>query len=650
MNNPKSRKTHLNSFLRFFPPVRQVVIIIFIVILGISGCNLIGMISKGELLPAVAALTPPILPEWIEQISPVGSAKPLDQIRIRFREPLIPVEGLDSPAQQNLLSKFTLWPPLPGRFRFLTPRLVGFQADQALPKAMRLQVTLKAGLADLKNHRLNRDLAWTFSTDSITFTNLPGVNPAEKGEIEPIDLQPKLQFTSNTELNLSSLEKHLQLIPEGQNQGVRFKVELVKNEQSENLNASETFDPSQRDWNYRLIPEQNLAKATNYLLKISPGIFPLNGNLPSDKEFVTKLATYSPLAFQKINFYGKPDSEGSYGRFVQGSPQLEFNNILVPDSAKENIIINPAPKKIARLFQINDEDKIISINPYALEPQTTYTITIGANLKDKFGQLLGKPLTVKYEPGDLAGDIWTPANLNIFPSGKDLQLNINVLNLPEANYKAAYRVVQPKDLVYFRDSENLLPNSAKWEKFPAATQKNQSIDITVPLREKLSSSTGMLAYGVQARTNKYYHDGKEFWQEPITYGLVQLTNLGVFSQWFPNSGLIRVNHLADGLPVPGATIEIYELKLEAKSRPQPIPCATGKTDDNGTFRIEGQNLKGCFAGHQSFVKAPELLVIAKENQDWAFARTEEYSGAYGYGIDADWEDGKPQSRGVIFSD
>ena len=54
----------------------------------------------------------------------------------------------------------------------------------------------------------------------------------------------------------------------------------------------------------------------------------------------------------------------------------------------------------------------------------------------------------------------------------------------------------------------------------------------------------MLAYGVQARTNKYQENGKELWREPTTYGLVELTNLGVFTQWFPESGLIRVNHLS----------------------------------------------------------------------------------------------------------
>src|SRR5690242_1592364 len=183
--------------------------------LGIAGCNFFGIGSGKEQLPTVAPLTPPKLPDWIEQISPIGNAKPLNQIRIRFKEALIPVENLDSPEQQKLLQKFAIWPPLPGEFRFLTPRMVGFQAQKALPKATRLQATLKSGLADLKNHHLDQDLAWTFNTESINLTNLPDVNPIEEAAAEPIDLQAKLQFTSNVELDLNSVQEHLQLIPEG---------------------------------------------------------------------------------------------------------------------------------------------------------------------------------------------------------------------------------------------------------------------------------------------------------------------------------------------------------------------------------------------------------------------------------------------------
>ncbi|MDB9309411.1 alpha-2-macroglobulin [Aphanizomenon sp. CS-733/32] len=623
-------------------------LVIFTLVFGMTGCNFMTIQAGKEKLPPVESLITPKLPDWIEQISPLGDAKSTSQIRIRFQEALISVESLDSPQQQSLLTKFAIWPPLPGQFRFLTPRMVGFQADKAIPKATRVKVTLKAGLADLKNHRLGQDLAWNFNTEPLQITNLPGVNPIEKAPIEPVDLQPKLQFTSNLELDLDSVQKHLQLIPEGKTQGVGFKVELAKNETPENLDPLEKFDPSAKNWVYDLTPVQNLEKATAYRLKFSLGILPANGNLPSEKEFVSKLATYSPLGFMGIKPYGEPDSSGTYGRFIKGSPQLEFNNILLADSVKNNVKIKPAPKNIDSVLQISEADRIVSINPYALEPATTYTINIDRNLKDKFGQTLGKSVTIKYDTGDIAGNIAAPSDLNIFPTDKDLQINIDTINLPESKYQAAYRIVKPTDLVYTNSANDLLPEPAKWQDFKISSKKNQSLTINVPLKEKLGNRQGMLAYGVQARTHQYQEDGKQLWKEPTTYGMVQLTNLGLFSQWFPESGLIRVHHLSDGSPVKAANIQIYQSKLADKSRPQPVPCAIGKTDDKGILIIENNQLTQCYPKLPSSL--PQLLVIASENQDWAFARTEEYTGAYGYGIDAGWEAEKPESRGVIFSD
>jgi len=114
-------------------------------ILGIAGCGTVRL-SENEPLPIVAPIPPPPLPNWIEQISPIGEAETKAQIRIRFKEALIPVESIDS--SQDILKKFELYPPLAGQFRFLTPRMVGWQGDRALPKATRVRITLKAGLAD----------------------------------------------------------------------------------------------------------------------------------------------------------------------------------------------------------------------------------------------------------------------------------------------------------------------------------------------------------------------------------------------------------------------------------------------------------------------------------------------------------------------
>lgn len=628
-------------------------------IIGIASCNQVGQNAS---LPEVAALPLPTLPDWIEQISPTSTVDSLAQIRIRFKDPLISLESLESEAQQKVLEKFELTPALPGQFRLLTPRMVGFAPEQALPNATRLRVTLKAGLADLKQHRLDKDLAWTFNTPLIKLTQLPGVSDekANSAESEPVRLTPTLKFTANTELDLASLRRHVNLIAVGTGRVIPLRVELNSEEEpvGEPDSPQQQFDPSQKEWNYTLTPRRQLAKGTPYRLEFEPGLRPSQGNLATETVFASQLRTYGPLTFEKLELVGKPDAGGAYGRFLVGSPQLRFNNGLVAESVAKNITIHPAVKQPAALVRAYDGDRQIDLNPWLLQPNTSYTITLGTGLKDQFGQTLEQPVNLQYQTGDLAADFWAPSGLNIFPTDKNLQLHLSALNLPDNSYRAAYRVVQPQDLVYTdsaypeNDQDDLLPPAQQWQTFNLPKSKhNQTTEITIPLREKLEGATGMLAYGVQARTNSYQENGQLKSRQASFYGLVELTNLGLFTQWFPASGLVRVHHLSDGSAVSGATVTVYESKLNAKTRSEAIPCFTGKTDKAGLLLIRRDEINRCLAAdNPNLAQPPKLLIIARERQDWAFARLEDYSGAYGYGIDAGWNGAKPESRGTIFSD
>jgi uncharacterized protein YfaS (alpha-2-macroglobulin family) len=611
-----------------------------------------------EPLPLVEALPDNQLPDWIEQISPTDETDTLAQIRIRFKEPLVPVESLESPDRQASLDKFQVFPEIPGQFRLLTPRMVGFQADRAIPKATRLQVTLKSGLADMAGNQLQQDFAWTFTTEPIQLTNLPGSEAGREGESEPIGLEPTLEFTSNVQLDIPSLRDHLSLTPENQERGVAVRV-IQADYENDPATPREQFEASTHPWFYHITPQRALQKGTRYFLAISPGVEPAGGNLATTGSYTSQVMTYGPLAFEGLELIGEGSPGGPTGRFVNGLGQLTFNNGLVAESAVEHISIEPPVREGTSLIRAYDDDAFVSLNPWALEPNTTYTISIGPDMEDRFGQTLGEPATVQYTPGDLTADLWAPSGLNIFPSSQNLQLNLSAVNLPDGSYTAAYEVVQPTDLVgtdtaYPRsDRPNLLPDRTAWDIFPVAAEKNEIVDIAIPLREKLGGNTGMLAYGITARTTTYEDDGQQRWREPDYYGLVQLTNLGVFAQWFPESGLVRVHHLSDGAVVSGASVSIYRSYLYGEDDPPANaaqPCATGQTNNDGLLSLDAQALKTCMGGANGFNDAPELLVVARQGNDWAFVRTEPYSGEYGYGIYAGWSGTQPQSRGTVYSD
>ncbi len=632
-------------------------------LLVIALCNSLNIgfnLETIAVLPSTAATLPkPQLPNWIEQISPTDQAEPLTQIRIRFKEPLIPLEQLESENQQKLLQQFEVSPALPGQFRFLTPRMVGFQADKALPQSTRLKVTLKAGLRDLKQHQLTQDFAWAFNTEPVSLTYFRG-----KTEVETIDLNPKLDVTANTELDLASLQQSASLIDERTQERIPLQATLRPDDLTTNPISPETraFEeaiyPGARERRYLLTPPKTLEKATPYRLEIAPGLRSAHGNIVSEMGFKGQLKTYAPFAYQQFTYSGQPDATGALGRFAKGTPQLQFNNRLDSNSVSANITVSPAPLAVEPKVRL-DRDNTISFNPWIFEPNTVYTLTLGANLKDEFGQTLGEPVAIPYQSGDVAPNLEAPMGLKIFPAGTDLPLNASAVNLPSGSYQAAYRVVKPTDLIYSNENAyfqngipGMLPVPQTWSRFKQATPTlNKIREIALPLREQLGNATGMVAYGVKARTYQYLENTQKKWREPTYYGLAQFTNLGVFAQRFPKGGLVRVNHLSNGSAVNAARVEVYPSLVGKATKGGDRPCATGITDPAGTLTLGIEALRQCLQGHKDATEPPSLLVIAHEQQDWAFVRLNE--AQHGYGVEPRWDNSnglKPESRGIIFSD
>lgn len=403
------------------------------------------------------------------------------------------------------------------------------------------------------------------------------------------------------------------------------------------------YDPSTRTWAYDVTPAVAMAKGSDYLVQIRAGVAPARGNLPSAHAFVGRVTTFSPLAFEGLQ-------HEQVSRFASGLALLTFNNPLQADSVRGNITISPKPRHSSEMWMASDGDTRIGINPGWLTPQTTYTITMGTGIRDSFGQTLSAPATVRYKTGDFAPNLWAPDGFNIFPADDDLQLDISAVNVPENRYTRTFRTIAPQEMVYYdsaypyADGHGPLSDPSTWPSALLAAKKNEVVDVAIPVRTLLHGSTGMLAYGVQARSGPQGNDPYQRY-----FGLLQLTNLGVFEQWFPSSGVVRVHHLSDGAPVTAAHVDVFISQVDTLSRQAAIPCASGATDASGSFWLQAEDMQRCSVNALRN-QAPKLVAIAHENADWAFARNDVWRGAYGYGFDAGWQGSAPESRGTIYSD
>lgn len=614
---------------------RALVFVVAAAALFATGCTQRVQTPAREPLPAVSPLPSPSPAPPVLSVAPVGTVDTLAQIRVVFSDDLIPLEKLGSPDETAILAHFSIAPALPGTFRFLTPRMIGFEADRAWPVATRVRVTVAKGVRDLHGHALADDLAWTFQTGAIELDQLPD----DREYSEPVELNPKISFTSNVALDRASLEAHA-LVRSRDPKPVEIRLVVPPDTAtpSPGMTASPeaAYDPSNDDWSYVLVPASPLARGTKYDVEITPGLVPRDGNLASDRSFTGTFHTYDALRFDRVDL-------SHAERFASGDPMLAFTTPIDPASIGA-LALSPAPPAGTTPFAVVDQE--VSVNTSLLDPQKTYTVTIGADLKDTFGQRLGSAQQATFRTGDYAPDVWAPSGTNLFPSDRDVRLNVVAVNAPPTG--ATFRALQPLDVVRNADpsggdEDPLLGVATDWPSFDVRAAHNVERTVEVPLRAKLGAPAGVLAYGVESQLPRSQ-------ERFVARGVVLLTDLGAFAQFFPDGGSVRVNRIADGAPVGGAQVAIYPSQIDAQTKATPVACATATSGADGVAAFGGPVFARCAEVARGTNDAPSFVTIVRKGADWTYVRTDAYAGAFTGNVDNDWSSGAPQSAGTIFSD
>ncbi len=584
----------------------------------------------------VAALPAPSLGPLVASVAPVGAAGTLAQVRVRFTDDLIPLERLESPDETAVLAHFALEPALPGRFRFLTPRMIGFEPERAWPAATRVRVRIAKGLRGVRGRVLADDLAWTFQTPAIALDGLPA---ADDDTLR--DLRPRIAFAADVALDRASLEAHARVRARGD---AGPGIGLVVPPDTAPASAAPTpaggaaFDPAQRDHRYVLVPAAALAKGTRYDVTIEPGVLPRDGNLPSARSFRGSFRTYDALRLRGVE-HGEPGV-----RFAGGDPRLAFTTPIDPASLGA-LRLSPAPPPGAVVFAASGN--AVGIDAALLAPNTDYTVALGADLLDTFGQQLGRAQSATFRTGGLLPDVWAPSGTNLFPATSDVRLNVVAVNAPPA-VRAVFRPLRPADAVQYPDPAgapdrgDVLPAVPTWPRFDARGARDVERTVEVPLRAKLGAPAGALAYGVAA------HLAPE--RDFVAAGVVQLTDLGVFAQWFPDGGRVSVHRIADGTPVAGAQVEVYPSQAAAQTKTAPAACARASTGGDGIARLGGGGFAGCAARDGGENQAPAFVTIVRKGPDWTYVRTDDSSGAYVGDLFNGWSSAAPIPSGTIFSD
>ncbi|MFC2164501.1 MG2 domain-containing protein [Acidobacteriota bacterium] len=561
----------------------------------------------------------------VAYVSPKGQTQTLhetESVVVIFDRPMIPLKRLGDDRGSDLI-EFT--PAVRGKFRWLNPKTMTFTPEKRFPYATEIQAVIPKGAKSFEGYELSDDYRWTFLTVQ---PKLEQHFPENKQKWVDLDSQVLLIF------NIPILKnKARDFIAFTAISSKKIESELafdIKNPsknmlQENNIQSS----PDNVLW---LKPKQQLKPDHRYFVQIKAGLLASEGDLGMAKNRIFEFKTYKKFSFVEFKA-GQPHNP-------QAEFEFNFTNPVIYSDFVKSISLTPSVA-IPEYYQewTHTNTKLWLSLP--LEPESEYTLTIDPNLKDRFGNELGKEVELEFKTSPHPPEIDMTTGFGILESYGDRRYPVYAVNSKDVVVQVAH--IRKNDVRTILNTKQLF-----WQKNPVVLKNMNWVEKTIPLNRKrnirevfpvelkdlLPKAGGVVLLQLDTKA-------KDEWNRYLK-ALLQVTNLGISAKYSADNNLIWVTSLKEGKPVAGAEVEIYGDDNKVRWR--------GKTDEEGKVKSPGWKPLG-IKSRDKWSK-PRQWVFVQKDEDFAFISSDWGTGVspYQLGIPFDW-DSKPESRrGYIFTE
>lgn len=484
------------------------------------------------------------------RFGPEGNVELAPNLSVTFNQPMVPVTAIEDLKNQPVPVRLS--PEPPGKWRWLGTKTLVFEPTGRFPMATDYKVSVPAGTKSALGMTLAAETSWKFSTPPPT---VKSTSPS--GQAEP--LMPLLFVAFDQKINPEAVLKTIRVTAEGK--PVSIKLATPEQIQADAVVASYAKYTEAGYW-LAFQPVEPLPKNAGITVIVQAGTPSAEGprTTPADQSF--NFRTYGPLVLTASRC-GWDESR------CRPSDQwnLSFSNSLdIRDFRKEQITITPALKD-ADISVSGSEITISGAKPGS----TTYTVTVDRSLKDTYGQVLGKPVTVTFKVGTDDPSFFVSGNTltTLEPAGAK-QLPVYTTNVPELRVRMFQ--VTPADwhafLAFRRDwyqrqqKERITPPGKliSTQRIPVRGKADELTETRIDLTPALSNGLGhviVLVKPLGIKSTEYTFDAEPRW--------VQSTRLAV-DALVDNTDLVAwANSLADGKPVENAEVVLFPENLTAKT-------------------------------------------------------------------------------------
>ncbi|MBT3188530.1 MAG: hypothetical protein HN736_03810 [Anaerolineae bacterium] len=470
--------------------------------------------------------------------SPEGEIPIAPFVNITFNQPMVPLTTIEDLVEMDVPVQIS--PALPGTWRWLGTKTLNFQYDSELidrmPMATEYQVVIPAGTESAVGGVLGESVEFTFSTPALQMDrHLP-----YSGEPQP--LEPLFFISFNQRIDPENLLGHIAVNADGRNVDIKLATE---EEIAEDETISAMVENAQESRYLVFRAYESLPADAETYVTIEGGAPSAEGPLLTTSALSYSFYTYAPLKLT--------DHHCGWGDECRPLMPLtiEFNNPIDAEDFDES------------LLEISPELLGVSVNVYGntiqisgmTEGRTTYKVKVSGEIKDIFGQMLGRDEQVRFKIGSANPFLVGPDQrfITLDPSDANPAISLYVMNYKKLDVQIY--AVQPSDwaayLKYLDEyqwtDEHIDPPGKllldETQKVDAKT--DVLTEINLDLSEYLQGDFGHFAVMVKPHQSIFetdnYYETVNVWAQVTQIGLDAFSDHSEFVIW--------TSSLADGAPL-----------------------------------------------------------------------------------------------------
>ncbi len=512
-------------------------------------------------------------------------------ITVIFNRPVVPLKVVEE--QGDLPQPISFAPAVQGSGEWLNTSIYVFHPTEPLQHRTDYTATIADTLTDIHGNPMEGDYQWSFTTTQPPEVQVVSVYPYDESEQVPIEAAVMVEFDQPVDPASARSSFHLR----GGNSEVPGSMLVV-------------------DSTLLYTPNQRLDFDQQYTIAIDAGLESDTGGRPLP---TSHSSTFQTVPLPRIVSTDPADGETSDHPYTDFT--IYFSAPIDSETVMPNITIQPAPNEEDVNTYYSQYSNAFHIDFGAL-PSSEYTVEIGPDIRDPYGNRTGQSMTVQFRTPGLDPVVYlaTPGGIATYSAYNPTRIGLQSANMPNASLNL-YRLQQHHLFTYW-DYWDEIPNDAQ-------QLRQWSAPLTTPQDRLTYTPVSVTEQGGALEPGIYLVEleNTEEWRNDTHIMVVSTVNLTLKAG--ERDALVWANDLESGDPLPNITIDFYNMEEQR--------LGTATTDSDGIARV-------------AFNRTENNGVVAIARQPFAAVSSDWQNGTSAWDFGVPGTSGLPEMTAHVYTD